>query len=86
MERKKDKLDEKEKELDEDVEKKATRQFLVAQELLETAKNSLTSAINDGNMTCMAAANELVTAAQKKYQEYTAYKSAKEPIKRKKHL
>lgn len=47
----------------------------------------LTQAINDGNMTCMAAANDLMTAAQRRnYQEYTAYKSAQEPIKKKKHL
>lgn len=36
-------------------------------------------------MTCMAAANDLMTAAQRRnYQEYTAYKSAQEPIKKKK--
>ena len=65
VEWKKERLDAKEKKLDEDVHK-GNEEFLLAQEFLRTASSSLSEAIKEENMTRIAVASELMSAAQKK--------------------
>ena len=60
---------------------KGNQEFLLAQELLRTASRSLSEAIKEENMTRIAVANELMSVAQKKYEEYATHKSAQFEVK-----
>ena len=79
-EQKRDRLDEREKTLDKDMEK-ANEEFHVAQELLRTASISLSEAINERNMTRIAAASELMSAAQRKYDQFAGHKEVQDNIR-----
>ena len=59
---------------------KGNKEFLLAQELLRTASSSLSEAVKEENMTRIAVANELMSAAQKQYKEYATHKSAQDSI------
>ena len=47
---------------------------------MSIASSSLSEAIKGENMTCITVANELMSAAQKKYEEYATHKSAQDSI------
>ena len=73
-ERKKDRLDEKKKKLDGELEK-GNEEFLLAQELLRMASSSLSEAIKEKNMRRIAEANELMSDALKNDEEYATLNS-----------
>ena len=78
-EKRRSKLDQKEKDLKED-EQKSNAGFLLAQELLRDANCRLADAIKENKITKITAASEMVTVAQKKYEEFAAHKESIEKV------